>query len=143
MIEFELKKENLLSRDLPKGLKVFETQDPYVISVCINLFNEDLEWDCMFNVFDAMRRITDGEKMYVAEIDNEIFGYCWVEKQDDETYYIYNVFSKKTYFPRTYGATDMLYYIIENHTIGRIWVKVDEWNSKSIRVFEKLGFVPY
>ena len=94
----------------------------------------------MFNVFDEMRRISAGEKIYVADIDNVMFGYCWVEKQDDETFYIYNVFSKKTYFPRTYGATDMLHYVIENHTNGKIWAKVDEWNKKSIRVFEKLGF---
>ena len=94
----------------------------------------------MFNVFDAMRRIADGEKIYIATINGDLFGYCWVEKQEEDRYYIYNVFSKKTYFPRQYGATDMLHYVIANHTEGVIWVKIDDWNEKSIRVFEKLGF---
>lgn len=137
---FHLQKENLPPRDLPKGLKVSETNDPYVIGTCINMFNQDLEWDGMFNVFDAMRRIGDGEKIYIATINGDLFGYCWVEKQEENRYYIYNVFSKKTYFPRQYGATDMLHYVIANHTEGVIWVKIDDWNEKSIRVFEKLGF---
>lgn len=140
MIHLELNKENLPHRDLPKGLKVSETRDPYIIHKCIELFNEDLEWDGMFNVFDALRRIDYGERMFVGSFNGVIFGHCWVDKTETDKFYIYNVFSKKTDTPRKYGATDMLHYVIKTHTIGTIWAKVDEWNTKSIKVFEKLGF---
>ena len=143
MIRFVLNKKDLPKRNHPIGLNVTEASDEYIIMQCINLFNRDLEWDGMFDVFDALRRIEDGQKMFVGWINGKIFGYCWMETIFEDEYYIYNVFSEKTNEPRTYGATDMLYDVIKNNTKGKIKAKVDDWNTKSIRVFEKLGFMTY
>ena len=140
MINYILKRKNLIKRKLPARLSVKETEDAFIIMQCIRLFNKDVQWVGMFDVFDAIRRIQDGQKMFVATMNYEIFGHCWVEKRSSKEYYIYNVFSKKTNEPREYGATDMLYYVIKNHTKGKIRVRVDSWNKKSIRVFNKLGF---
>jgi len=142
MINFVLNKTDLIGRELPKGLNVTETEDPYIIALCVNLFNRDLEWDGMFDVFDALRRIEDGQRMFVARIDDKIFGHCWVESKTNQEYYIYNVFSEKTKGHRVYGATNMLYHVIKTHTNGVVKARVDEWNKKSIRMFEKLGFTP-
>ena len=139
MIRFVLNKENLITRTLPDGLQLINTTDPLVIHMCISMFNSEIKWDSMFTVFDALRRIDAGERMFIGQYYGNIFGYCWVIDKDYDTY-IYNVFSKTTEIPRQYGATDMLYYVIKNHGNKIISAKVDEWNVKSINVFKKLGF---
>ena len=139
MINFVLNKENLIERELSPMLIIGETFDSYLIRGCINLFNNEIQWDGMFTLWDALRRIEDGEKIFVGLYNGEIFGYCWVINKDDTTY-IYNVFSKSTPDKRKYGATDLLYYVIKHHGNTVISAEVDEWNTKSIRVFEKLGF---
>lgn len=139
MINFVLNKENLIERNLPSELMVCKTSDAFAILKCIDLFNDEIKWDSMFTLWDALRRIEAGEKMFVGLYNGEIFGYCWVIDRDYDTY-IYNVFSKSTIDRRKYGATDMLYYVIKNHGNKIISAKVDEWNVKSIKVFEKLGF---
>jgi len=142
MIDFVLNKKDLTKRDLPHGLKVGETKDSHIIMTCINLFNKDVSWGGMFDVFEAERRIKDGQKMFVASIDDEIFGYCWLEELNPQEFYIYNAFSKKTDYLKRYGAIDIVHYIIKNYTRGIIKLKVDVWNTKSLKIIKKLGFSP-
>jgi len=97
----------------------------------------------MFDINDAILRFNNEEKFFVGYWDNNIFGYCWLKKLDTNSYHIYNVFSKHTGTKREYGATDMLYYVIKNNTTGEILANIDDWNEKSINVFNKLGFARY
>ena len=114
--------------------------DLFIIQECIDSFNSEIVWDKMFTVNDSVIRIKNGDIFFVGYYDNYLFGYCWLNKITDNLFKIYNVFSKKSNINREYGATDLLYFIIKNHTRGTIISEVDEWNSKSINVFRKLGF---
>jgi hypothetical protein len=78
--------------------------------------------------------------MFVSYYKGEIVGYCWLKCIDSTTYYIYNVFIKTTNYSRMYGATDMLFYVIQNYTNTNILTNIDDWNIRSINVFTKLGF---
>ena len=142
MLKFSLKFEDLIERELPIDLIVIECKHPFnigfipIIESCIDIFNREIQWNNMFSLDVAFDRINNGEKFFIAYHEGELFGYCWLSSENK----IYNVFSKKTYHQRKYGATDMLYYIIKNHTTGVITAEVDEWNYRSINVFNKLGF---
>jgi hypothetical protein len=142
MIRFVLNHENLIERSLPYMFMVVDIKHPETIQECIDDFNAEVQWKNMFTLGDAIERIMKGEKMYVGYHNGKRFGYCWVIQKDYNTY-IYNVFSRKLPFPRVYGATDLLYYVIKNHGNKVISADVDEWNDKSIRMFEKLGFKRY
>jgi len=137
MINFELKYENLIEREIHNNLIVTETKDLNIIESCINLFNSEIIWEKMFTIKDSEIRIKNGDVFFVGYYNNDLFGYCWLTKND--TFKIYNVFSK-THINRIYGATDLLYFVIKNYTSGIIISEVDEWNLKSINVFKKLGF---
>jgi len=138
MINFELKYENLIEREIHNNLIVTETKDLNIIESCINLFNSEIVWDKMFTIKDAEIRIRKGDIFFVGYYDNYLFGYCWLTK--NKIFKIYNVFSKNIPINRIYGATDLLYFVIKNYTSGIIISEVDEWNLKSINVFKKLGF---
>lgn len=143
MINFILTQENLNERDIPENLYIIENTTERIIENCIEFFNNEIKWDGMFDLKEAKRRINNGDKIFTGYQNGMVFGYCWLTKIDKDYYKIYNVFSRKTEQPRTYGATDMLYYVIKNHTKGVIIAEVDEWNTKSINVFSKLGFIQF
>ena len=140
MISLKLDKENQSIRELNPVIDVLEIKDDEVIQNCIDLFNSEIDWEGMFTLSDAKNRIANDEKMYVGYRNGRIFGHFWLKKINDNSYYIYNVFSKNTSYKREYGATDMIYHVISNLDFISILAHVDDWNTKSLNVFEKLGF---
>ena len=94
----------------------------------------------MFNVQEALDRIEKGEKMFVGYKNDEIFCYCWIRKDNEHEYYLYNVFSVKPKSLRKLGVIDMLYIVIKNYTKNNIKVEIDNWNIQSQKVAKKLGF---
>jgi RimJ/RimL family protein N-acetyltransferase len=50
------------------------------------------------------------------------------------------VFSKKPKSLRKIGVIDLLYSVIKYHTNGIITGEVNEWNTQSQKITEKLGF---
>ena len=135
MINFILNSDDLIYRDISDNIEIIETHDPKIIEYCIEMFNVDIKWDYMFDIDEAQNRILNGHKLFVAYYQKIIYGYCWLNDN-----IIYNVFSKQHTGKRNYGATDMIYLVIKNHTNGPVKSFVDEWNEKSINVFKKLGF---
>ena len=140
MITFTTKQKDLIDRKISSEINIIQTEDVNIIQQCIDMFNSEIKWNDMFDLNRAIDRIKNGNKMFVAFYKNQLFGYCWLESISLNTYSIFNVFSKKEPVIRNYGATDLLYYVIKNHTHGNIIASVDEWNTKSINVFNKLGF---
>jgi hypothetical protein len=110
------------------------------IQKCIDLFNSEIKWDEMFDIQKALDRIERGEKMFVGYKNEDIFCYCWIKENHKDDYYIYNVFSKKPKSLRKIGVIDLLYLVIKNYTTGKIRAEIDDWNTQSQRVFERLGF---
>jgi hypothetical protein len=143
MIKYILKYEDLIEHNVHPDFKISEVTDTIVIQKCIDLFNSEIEWDKMFNIEEALYRIDSGEKMFVGYKNEDIFCYCWIRQDNTQTYYIYNVFSKKPKSLRKIGIIDLLYSVIKYHTSGKIIGEVDEWNTQSQKVTEKLGFTKY
>jgi hypothetical protein len=140
MIKYVLKYENLIQRNIHTDFKIVEATDNTIIEYCINLFSSEIKWDDMFNIEQALQRIERGEKMFVGYKNEDIFCYCWIRQDDEQSYYIYNVFSKKPKSLRKIGVIDLLYSAIKYHTNGIITGEVDEWNTQSQKITEKLGF---
>jgi hypothetical protein len=142
MIKYELKYENLIQRNIHPDFKIIETIDNTVIKNCIDLFNSKIKWDNMFGLEEAKKRIKSGDKMYVGYFENNIVGYCWMKEINNYEYYLYNVFIEQDSINRNFGATDLSWLIIKYHTKGLITLDIDEWNTKSQKVAEKMGFKP-
>lgn len=140
MIKYELNYEDLIEHITHTDFKMVDVIDDVLIQKCINLFNSEIQWDDMFDINEAFDRIKRGEKMFVGYKNEDIFCYCWIRQDDAQSYYIYNVFSKKPKSLRKMGVIDLLYSAIKYHTNGIITGEVDEWNTQSQKITEKLGF---
>ena len=141
---FVLNKENF--NHLKTQYKIVSiNQDTFIYTYslvfdAIRYFKEELEWDKMFDFVDAQRRITNGEIMYVGMIDCDLFGYVWFKDLDNDRK-LYNLFVRNQVEDKKYTGkeflSDVIYRFENNKTI---YCEVDEWNTKSLRLFERLGF---
>ena len=138
MQHFFLNHSQLVERKTNISIKQITEQ--IEIQKCIDLFNSEIKWDEMFDIQKALDRIERGEKMFVGYKNEDIFCYCWIKENHKDDYYIYNVFSKKPKSLRKIGVIDLLYLVIKNYTTGKIRAEIDDWNTQSQRVFERLGF---
>ena len=138
MQHFLLNHSELIERKTDISIKQITEQ--IEIQKCIDLFNSEIQWNDMFDVQKALYRIERGEKMFVGYKNEDIFCYCWIRQDNEQEYYLYNVFSKKPESLRKIGVIDLLYLVIKNHTTGKIKVEIDKWNIQSQRVAERLGF---
>jgi hypothetical protein len=141
MLKYELKYDDLIDYNVHTDFTMVEAVDEKIIVDCINLFNSEIKWDGMFDTNEALDRIKRGEKMFVGYKNKDIFSYCWIRKIDEQSYYIYNVFSKKPKTLRKIGVMDLLCLVIKYYTKGKIICEVDEWNIQSKKITEKLGFI--
>lgn len=141
---YSVNSEVLKKRDINKNITVIKTIDEKDILKSIKLFNSEINWDNMYDLKTAKNRIEIGnENFYIGIYQKNIFGYFWIKNIHKNEYLIYNVFSKNFPVDRKYGATDMIYSIISNFNSSIFYAEIDDWNIKSKKVFEKLGFVKY
>jgi hypothetical protein len=121
------------------NLDTFDTNIP-IINQCITMFNSQLEWDGMFDISEARRRVVAGDTMYIG-IDNEVYSYLWVNSNPNY-YFIYNVFSNNIRSNPNYTGKDLVYSVIKSHLLDKdSRCEIDEWNTQSINLFKKLGFI--
>jgi hypothetical protein len=121
------------------NLDTFDSNIP-IINQCIELFNSQLEWDDMFDISEARRRIVSGDTMYIG-IDDEVYSYLWVN-DNPNYYFIYNVFSNNIRNNPNYTGKDLLYSVIKSYLLDKdCRCEIDEWNIKSINLAKKMGFI--
>ena len=143
MIKYKLNYEDLVERNIHPDFKIVETTDDNIIQHVIDLFNSKIKWDGMFDLEEANNRITNGNKLFVGYFENNIIGYCWMYPINHTEYYLYNLFIQEDSIDRKFGGTDLVYLIIKYYTNGMITSSIDDWNIKSQKVVEKLGFIKF
>jgi hypothetical protein len=144
MLEYVLHKNSLaiISDTIPLlviNLDTFDSNIP-IINQCITMFNSQLEWDSMFDISEARRRVAIGDIMYIG-IDDGVYSYLWVNHNTDY-YFIYNVFSNNIRSNPNRTGKDLLYSVIKSYLLDKdCRCEIDGWNTKSINLFKKLGFI--
>lgn len=144
MISFSLSKDDFTSLGIKYTIvKVdqsnFESNRQYILD-SINNFNSEIEWDEMFTLEEAGSRILNNMRMYIGLIDSKVFGHVWFREYRDGSY-LFNLFVKNKAKTDNYNGTEFTSDIINRfENEYPIYADVDEWNEKSIKLFNRLGF---
>lgn len=144
MISFSLSKNNFISLGIGYNIvKVdqsnFESNRHYVLD-SINNFNSEIEWNEMFTLEEAGSRVFNNMRMYIGLIDSKVFGHAWFRDYKDGSY-LFNLFVKNKAKTENYTGTKFTSDIINRfENKYPIYADVDEWNEKSIKLFNRLGF---
>ena len=144
MINFKLE-QNRLNHLKTQYKIVTINQDTFIhtyslVFDAIRYFNEEIEWDGMFDFVDAQRRIANGETMYIGMNNCDVFGYVWFKDYNEERE-LYNLFVRNDVIDKNYTGKEFVSDVIYRYEYSKsIYCEVNEWNEKSLKLFKKLGF---
>jgi len=106
-------------------------------------FYDEIKWDGMFDIKEAKKRFENDMTMFIGLYDNKPFGHVWFKKKEDG-YLLFNLFVRNSVEQKMWSGkefvSDILYRFFKTDII---YSEIDEWNVKSIKLFEKLGFIRY
>jgi hypothetical protein len=120
-------------------LSNFESNKQHILT-SINNFNLEIEWNEMFTLEKASNRVFNNMRMYLGLIDSKVFGHVWFKDYKDGSY-LFNLFVKNKAKTENYTGTKFTSDIINRfENEYPIYANVDEWNEKSIKLFDRLGF---
>jgi hypothetical protein len=120
-------------------LSNFESNKQHILT-SINNFNLEIEWNEMFTLEKASNRVFNNMRMYLGLIDSKVFGHVWFKDYRDGSY-LFNLFVKNKAKTENYTGTKFTSDIINRfENKYPIYADVDEWNEKSIKLFNRLGF---
>jgi hypothetical protein len=120
--------------------KTFNTMST-IVEKSISNFNNEISWDHMFDLNEALYRINNDMEMYIGIIDNEPFGHVWFKDYLDGRL-LFNLFVKNKVDAKKYSGTTLTSNILKKYELAKspIYCEVNDWNEKSIKLFKKLGF---
>jgi hypothetical protein len=118
------------------------TQHLFLIQECIDAFNAEIQWSEMFDLQLAVERLVAGKRMYVAVVDGALCGYVWSEMQRG-CVYVFNIFMRGNVQVKALcTGGEFFSQVVFTHLQGKcVFADVDEWNIRSIKLLEGLGFV--
>ena len=112
-----------------------------LIEKCIECFNDEIEWEGMFNINEASNRLSNGMSLYLCMGDIEPMGYVWFKEQDNKRT-LFNLFFRNKNVVKKYNGQEFVSSVIETYENNKtIFCEVDNWNKKSLKLFKKLGFI--
>lgn len=144
MISFSLSENDFTSLGIEYNIvKIdrnnFKSNKQYITD-SINNFNSEIKWNEMFTLEEASSRISNNMRMYIGLIDSKVFGHVWFRNYKDGSY-LFNLFVKNKAKTENYTGTKFTSDIISRfENEYPIYANVDEWNEKSIKLFDRLGF---
>ena len=105
----------------------------------IENFQEELNWDGMWSVEDAISRLETGWYFNVLNINNYITGWVWFNSVEN---ILCNLYVNKEF--RSKGHGKQLIYSIMNlakdDNIDTIYTEVDWWNDSGRLAFSRTGW---
>ena len=117
----------------------FESNKQHILA-SINNFNSEIEWNEMFTLEEASSRVLNNMRMYIGLIDSKVFGHIWFRDYRDGRY-LFNLFVTNKTEVKNYTGTEFASDFINRfENKYPVYADVDEWNEKSIKLFNRLGF---
>tara|TARA_B100000073_G_scaffold258603_1_gene218477 strand:- start:919 stop:1371 length:453 start_codon:yes stop_codon:yes gene_type:complete len=139
MIKYRRGLDNYQFYNTPKEISYWTKVNEVKLQTAIDLFNEEIKWDGMWNVEDAKKRLEQGRLMVVLEIDDKLRGWYWLnyKTKEAENLYVHKDFRNKGY---GFGLISYIITSAKLRQLDHVWARVDEWNKTSQRLFERCGF---
>ena len=118
------------------------TEIPQNLQDSIDSFQSELNWDGMWGVDDAKKRLEGGWKFNTLSMESfgweKVYGWIWLSPQAEAC----NLYVHK--YHRNHGWGEKLILSILN--IAKkdghewVWSEIDDWNKVSQRLVDKIGY---
>jgi hypothetical protein len=148
MIHYVLNKENyIVEKQLHierlelDNIIVLEYFTPN-IQTLIGYFNEEYQWDNMFDMNEVENRITNGHILFILYYDKHPIGYVWFREIDKDTCFGYNLYVTKQ-IERPKHSPKWFYNKVSGIMLkeyNNIKVEIEDWNKVVFDLVESIGY---
>jgi hypothetical protein len=113
-----------------------------VIQKLIEYFNEEYNWEGMFDINEVQNRIANGHILFILYYDKIPIGYVWFKELDNHTCFGYNLYvTKKIERPKEspkwfYNKVSSI--MLEQY--NTIKVEIEDWNKVVLDLVESIGY---
>jgi hypothetical protein len=108
----------------------------------IDYFNSEYAWDEMFNIDDCIRRIENGNQLFILKLNNKPIGYVWFKEIDTNTCFGYNLYVTKQ-IERPKYAPNWFYNKVSGIMLQKyntIKVEIEDWNTTVFDLVKNIGY---
>ena len=79
MIKFDFNLHNYTEHKVSKNIKRIEVIDRKKLQDGIDTFQKELDWQQMWSVDDAEKRLKDNRWFYIIEKNDKYIGWAWID----------------------------------------------------------------
>ena len=147
MISFELNKSNY---EEPKELSIIEISNRHKLDLLsddvkklIYFFNEEYNWDDMFNFNDVQTRISKGHYLFILYYGHKAIGYVFYEPKENDKFYLYNLYVTNCYERPSYSPVWFVSNTIKllPKTFKKVLCECEDWHTTAHNIFKSNGFI--
>ena len=121
MIKFDFNLHNYTEHKVSKNIKRIEVIDRKKLQDGIDTFQKELDWQQMWSVDDAEKRLKDNWWFYIIEKNDKYIGWAWFDTPNKQ---FCNLYVHKNYRDDGYGK-DLVYVRLnecKKQGIERVWM---------------------
>ena len=105
----------------------------HTIQASIDNFNSHIEWEDMWTIQDADKRIKEGHILFIGTDKEGPIAHVWFDND-----YLYNMYVNPRR-PDGYGV-DFVKFCLQFIPSDTVKLYCDDWNLQAQKFFEKIGF---
>jgi hypothetical protein len=104
----------------------------------INKFNQEIEWRNMWTREQSITRTNTNHKLFILLEGNNPLGHVWFNRN-----FLYNAFvsQERQDGDSMWFIEECIFEMNNKFLIQEVNLKVDSWNKRAIRFWEKLNFI--
>ncbi len=120
------------------SLEIFEDGFKTSMQTLIEYFNSEYKWDEMFSIEDVVKRLNDGNTLFILWSKESPLGYVFFKEIDSDTTFLYNFYVTKV-LDRSKTLPIKFINIVCREMFQKyneIELECEEWNIAAQKVFE-------
>ena len=138
MVKFYFDLSGYTEHKVSDDIKRIEVIDREKLQNGIDIFQKELDWQQMWSIDDAEKRLDDGWWFYVIEKDDKYIGWAWFDIPNKQ---FCNLYVHKDLRDSGLGK-DLVYARLnecKEQGIDNVWMEVNDWNIPIQKIGQELG----